>query len=301
MEFRQLRHFIAVAQCGTFSKASAQLHLTQPALTRSIQTLEDTLAAPLFERQPRGVALTPAGQILLRHALLLDNQLSAAREDVHALQSGVAGKLEIGLAPVFSATIIDQVLIEMNREFPDLQLGVTTALTNRLLDRLMDGSLDVVLSNIPAGPLPPDLEPHVLFDTRSFVVAGRDHPLASAEALTLQDLQSAQWALVTLATGGRDALSALAQSQAFDLTTPALETNSLTLLRTMLLSSQFLSVLPEHWLKDELSAGEIVRLPVKSMPIIRPAGVMTRKEPSRAASVALFVEKAQNAARDWVQ
>ncbi|MEM7569992.1 MAG: LysR family transcriptional regulator, partial [Pseudomonadota bacterium] len=121
MELRQLRHFMAVAECGTFSKASEQLHLTQPALTRSIQTLEESLGTALFERQPRGVTLTQAGQNLLRHAHLVVNQLAAAKEEVRALGDGIAGHLEIGLAPMFSSAVIDKVLIELASEFPNLR------------------------------------------------------------------------------------------------------------------------------------------------------------------------------------
>ncbi|MEO0411446.1 MAG: LysR family transcriptional regulator [Pseudomonadota bacterium] len=293
-----MRHFIAVADCGTFSKASAQLNLTQPALTRSVQTLEETVGAALFERQPRGVTLTAPGRTLLRHAQLMLNQVSAAREEVHALETGIAGQLEIGLAPMFSATIIDQMLIDLTREFPGLRFRVTTALLPTLVQGLSDGSLDVVLSNIPTGQVPSDIHHDVLFNTRSYVLASTKHPLSKATALELRDLQSAQWAVVTQSNGG-DAIALLSREDGFDLDTPTLETNSLSLLRTMLLSGQFLSVLPEHWLADDLERGDIVRLPVETMPIVRPAGVMMRKEPSRAASVGLFMEKARLRAKDW--
>lgn len=296
MELRQLRHFIAVAQCGTFSKASAQLNLTQPALTRSVQTLEETLGASLFERQPRGVSLTQQGQTLLRHAHLMVNQVVAAREEVHALENGIAGRLEIGLAPIFSTSIIDQVIAELTQEFPGLRFRVTSALLSSLMKGLEEGSLDVVLSNIPAGQMPSDIHHHVLFDIRSYILAGRKHSLAQAKSLTLADLQTAQWAVVTQPSGG-DALLRLSLEDGFDLNAPTLETNSLSLLRTLVLSGQFLSALPEHWLKQELEAGDIVRLPVENTPIVRPAGVMMRKDPSRSASVALFVEKARKYAR----
>ncbi|MEM7569642.1 MAG: substrate-binding domain-containing protein, partial [Pseudomonadota bacterium] len=162
-----------------------------------------------------------------------------------------------------------------------------------------EGTLDVVLANIPAGPMPEGLVHEVLFNTRSFVLAGENHPIAkAASTLSLPEISAAQWALVSEAKGP-DVLSYLQQADGFDLSRPALETNSLSLVRTMLLSGQFLSILAEHWLKDDLEAGRIVRLPVETMPLIRPAGVMMRKEPSRAASVALFVDKARAHAAGW--
>jgi len=298
MDLRQLRHFIAVAECGTYSAASDALNLTQPALTRSIQTLEDQLQAPLFDRQPRGVTLTDAGAALLRHARLMVHQAQAAREEVGAITTGTSGHLAIGLAPMFSSTVIDKVLIGLNQRFPDLRFLVTTALIGDLLAQLSDATLDVVLANIPAGPLPPDIVHEPLFETRSYVLAGEGHTLADQSQVSLADLRAASWALVRQQSSF-DVVGEMLFSGLGTEITPTIETNSLQLLRTILLSGQFVSVLAEHWLSDDLNAGRIVRLPVADTPITRPAGVLMRKTPSRAASVALFVEQARFFAENW--
>ncbi|MEM9287154.1 MAG: LysR family transcriptional regulator [Pseudomonadota bacterium] len=287
-----MRHFISVAECGTFSRASEVLHLTQPALTRSIQTLEDVVGAQLFTRVPRGVALTPAGDTLLRHAKLMVNQASAAKEEVAALEKGTAGQLEIGLAPMFSATIIHDVLTALNQEFPGLSFRVTSALFSNLLAGLKDGTFDVVLSNIPPAFDAPDLEAHALFNTRSFILAGASHPLANEKHVSSEALQQATWAVVEQTAGG-DALPQVAQANGFSIDAPAVSTNSLSLLKTLLLSGKFLSVLTEHWIAEELAAGSIKRLATDGTPLVRTAGVITRRTPSRAASAQLFLEKAR--------
>ncbi|MEM6683115.1 MAG: LysR family transcriptional regulator [Pseudomonadota bacterium] len=298
MDLRQLRHFIAVADCGTYSAASDALNLTQPALTRSIQTLEDQLQSSLFTRQPRGVTLTDAGTALLRHARLMLHQAQAAREEVSSITGGRAGQLSIGLAPMFSSTVIDKVLIEMNEQFPDLRFSVTTALISDLLRQLADASLDVVLANIPAGPLPSEIVHEVLFETRSYVLVGAAHPLAHKPHIDLADLRSAAWATVRQQSN-LDAVGDMLFGGIGEQITPAIETNSLQLLRTILLSGQFVSVLAEHWLHDDLKAGRIVRLKVKGTPITRPAGVLMRHAPSRQASVSLFVAQARKFSAEW--
>lgn len=300
MELRQLRHFVAVAESGTYSAASEVLNLTQPALTRSVQTLEEQLQSALFTRQPRGVSLTDAGTALLRHAHLMLNQAAAAEEDVQAITGGTSGQLSIGLAPMFSTAVIDKVLIVMNEKFPALRFKVTTALLGDLLRDLADASLDVALSNVPAGPIPGDIVHEVLFETRSSILVGAAHPLAGQAQVSLMDLREASWALVrqelTVDVMG-DLLFADSSAQV----RPTIETNSLSLLRTVLLSGQFASVLPEHWLGEDLKAGRIVRLPLKGTPLVRPAGVLMRREPSRQASVGLFLEQARLLSSDWAQ
>jgi len=298
MDLRQLRHFIAVADCGTFLAASEALNLTQPALTRSIKTLEDQLQSALFTRQARGVVLTDAGTALIHHARLMLHQAEAAREDVTAITRGRAGQLSIGLAPMFSMTVIDKVLIAMNEQFPDLRFSVTTALVTDLLRELADASLDVVLANIPAGPLPRDIVHEVLFETRSYVLAGAAHPLAQKSKIAVSDLRAATWATVRQQSQA-DALGDMLSEGLGAPITPTLETNSLQLLRTILLSGQFVSVLAEHWLRDDLKTGRIVRLNVAGTPITRPAGVLMRRKPSRQASVSLFVEQARAFSTQW--
>jgi DNA-binding transcriptional LysR family regulator len=300
MELRQLRHFVAVADCGTYSAASEVLNLTQPALTRSVQTLEDQLQSALFTRQPRGVALTDAGVALLRHARLMLHQADAASQEVQSITGGTSGQLSIGLAPMFSTAVIDKVLIAMNEKFPDLRFKVTTALLGDLINDVADATLDVVLSNIPTGPMPSGVVSEVLFETRSSVLCSCEHPMAQKDEVTQNDLRAASWALVRQQQT-IDVMGDLLYTNTPDQVYPTIETNSLALLRTLLLSGKFASVLPEHWLRDDLKTGGIVRLPVKGTPLVRPAGVIMREKPSREASVTLFLEQARLLASDWAK
>lgn len=298
MELRQLRHFVAVSDCGTYSAASDMLNLTQPALTRSIQTLEEQLQTSLFTRQPRGVTLTDAGTALLRHARLMLHQATAAEEDVEAITGGTSGQLNIGLAPMFSTAVIDKVLIALNEQFPSLRFKVTTALLGDIMSDILDATLDVALSNIPSGPMPQGIAHETMFETRSSVYVGKGHPLARKTAISIDDLRGVSWAIVRqLQT--IDVLGDLLFTGTGVQVEPTIETNSLSLLRTVLLSGQFASVLPEHWLREDLKAGRIVALPVKGTPLVRPAGVLTRGTPTRAASVNLFLDQARLFAKDW--
>lgn len=88
MELRQLRHFVAVVECGNLSRASRKVHISQPALTRSIKALEDLLRARLLDRKPRGVVPTPTGDIFYQHAKLILNECARAKDDIADAESG---------------------------------------------------------------------------------------------------------------------------------------------------------------------------------------------------------------------
>src|SRR5215469_4705109 len=101
MDFRQLEYFLRVAQRKNISLAAADLNIAQPTLTKSIKLLEDRLGVKLFERLPRGVALTPFGQTLLRHAEAVHVQIRDAGQEIAAQRSGTVGTVAIGAGPTW--------------------------------------------------------------------------------------------------------------------------------------------------------------------------------------------------------
>ena len=99
MDLRQLEYFLRVAQRKNISIAAAELNITQPTLTKSIKLLEDQLGVKLFDRLPRGVALTSFGVTLLRHAEAVHVQMKDAGNELTALRSGTFGTVMIGAGP----------------------------------------------------------------------------------------------------------------------------------------------------------------------------------------------------------
>jgi LysR family nitrogen assimilation transcriptional regulator len=150
MESRQLRYFAAVAEAGSFTAAAAQLRIAQPALSRQIATLERDIGSVLFLRKPGGVTLTPAGEILQRHAEAIRLQAARAREEIADAGGDAAGWLSLGTAPSTGRQIFGPVADAMAMRFPRLRMSFVEGVGAHLLAGVTDGTLDLAISPRPA-------------------------------------------------------------------------------------------------------------------------------------------------------
>ena len=177
MTLVQLRHFIALAQVGSFSKAAQALFLTQPALSRSIRALEDEFGAPLFDRVGRRIELTPFGRDRLARAgpLVADaDELQASGPRASAGHSGV---LRIGMGSGPGALLMTPLLQHTARHWPGLRMAVARAGTGLLVQALRERALDALV--VDARSLRPasDLRAEPLGELRGAFLVRRGHPL----------------------------------------------------------------------------------------------------------------------------
>ncbi|HEX7075510.1 MAG TPA: LysR family transcriptional regulator [Hyphomicrobiaceae bacterium] len=149
MDSRQLRYFDAVARERSFHKAAERLRISQPALSRHIQRLEEEFGTPLLVRHTRGIDLTSEGEILLRHATSILRQFEAARDDVLAHAVEPTGTVSIGAPPTISAILFGDLTGDVARKAPNVSLTLCEGITHYLTDWLETGQLDVAVVGNP--------------------------------------------------------------------------------------------------------------------------------------------------------
>lgn len=298
LEIKQLRQFMVVVDVGCVSKAAEQLHITQPALTRNIKNLEESLNAILLDRLPRGVVPTEAGHALYRYAHLILNEAKRAVRDVQAIAGGKKGHVHIGIAALFSNTIIDRLVIALSDACPGVRLRITEGFFEELVTELGQGKLDVILANFPPDAVPADVQFEPLLTLRSNFVVGRDHPLACRTQITAADLCAAQWALVRRPHVA-DFLDSFFASQGFPALTGSVESNSLTALKSLVLTGRYVSLLAETWVGPEMRRGDIVALPVPGAPVLRQAGLITRGAAEQRPVVMRALELMREVCAQW--
>lgn len=169
MESRQLRYFCEIAEAGSFTAAAARLRVAQPALSRQIASLERDLGAPVFQRGPGGIKLTPHGEILLRHADVIRIHAARAREEISESLGLAPGWISFGTSPALGRMLFGPIADAMAGHFPELRMSFVEGVGANLLNGLADATLDLALTSRSA--YAPDIEFRKLFSEPVYLVA----------------------------------------------------------------------------------------------------------------------------------
>jgi DNA-binding transcriptional LysR family regulator len=295
LDLTELRYLDTVARLGSFSAAAEALGITQPGLTKAARRLEAEFGCRIFTRLPRGVALTPQGEALLRRTRLIEIQLKDAHEEIRALGTGAVGSLRIGAGPSWLSRALPRIVTQMAAEFPALSFRVVGGFNASLLAGLRDGELDVVVSALPDQPLDGFLVVPLTTDTLS-VVARRGHPLFAKTGLRAGDTQAYPWALPGRDVLSRARLDALFRVAGLDPPHARIESDSISFIAAALHDSDMLSFATSQILMSDMQG--IAALPVPGLEMTRSAGVIFRASVAATPVSTRFLEAMAALARD---
>ncbi|QRX82956.1 LysR family transcriptional regulator [Glaciimonas sp. PAMC28666] len=155
MKLQQLKVLIAIEAHGSLSMAAQSLHITQPAVTKAIQELETDLGVSLLVRSSQGTQLSPFGQILVKHARVVDQEIRHAKEDIASLSGMKKGNVFVGVTPVVALGPISKAISAFNRRYRDINIHINEMRPTQITEGLLDGTLDLgVISRIgvPSSP-----------------------------------------------------------------------------------------------------------------------------------------------------
>jgi DNA-binding transcriptional LysR family regulator len=176
MELRHLRYFVAIAEERSFTRASERLWVAQPGLSAQIRRLEAELGVRLFERHTRGVDLTPAGELFLERARVAVAAADLAAATGRDLESGVIGRVRLGLATGARWSLASGLLHRYSRHRPSVELTVVETYGGSLWRDLRDGRLDALIA--PVGHASGDLSTLDLGSEAWVALVGTNHRLA---------------------------------------------------------------------------------------------------------------------------
>jgi DNA-binding transcriptional LysR family regulator len=177
MTLVQLRHLIALAQTGSFSRAAQAQFLTQPALSRSIRALEDELGMPLFDRIGRRIELTAFGRATLERARLLVSDAEELQGSGRRSREGERGMLRIGMGSGPGAMLMTPLLMTIALEHPQVHVEIARGGTELLVQSLRARMLDALVVDARSLKPAPDLRTELLFEMRGAFMVRRGHPL----------------------------------------------------------------------------------------------------------------------------
>ena len=261
-DLHQLQAFATVVACGTLGRAAIALHVTQPALSRTVRSLEEHIGAPLFERHSKGMLLTDVGRALLPHAnsLLLESEV--AKEEISAMLGLAKGTVRIGTISSVSSSILPLVIDNFSKKFPNHQVQVIEDVWDRIADSLINNNVDLAF-----GVYTQDIEglsavKDCSWDDISFLVAGAHHPLQQKRQIKLIDTMEERWVTAPRGTPPFQSLKGLFARHELALPNIVVETRSTTLMKSLVRQSGFLSWMPKAMFSFEQQAGLINTLEI---------------------------------------
>jgi len=267
MENRLLRHFVAVVEHGNVLRAARAIHISQPALTKSIQNLESELGVPLLDRLPRGVKPTIYGKILFEHAKLLQNQAAQAVAEIRAVKEGRAGHLRLGVAN-FAIEFLPRVVARLLESTPGLTYEIVDGTYEDLTGLVREGALDAVISGFPPLHRAEGLEHEKLIAGEFVIVCAANHPLAKKRRSTLAELAGESWVITNRPRAIVELWELEFRYAGLKPPRSRVQSGSMIFLRSMVAQSRFLTFLPRGVVADDLALGRLHELAV---PFSRPA------------------------------
>jgi DNA-binding transcriptional LysR family regulator len=189
MELRQLEYFVAVAEEANFTRAAERVHISQSGVSAQIRQLERELGAELIDRSTRMATLTAAGQAALEHARAALASANAVRQSVGEVTGLIRGRLSIGM--VIGCTILPlfDAFAAFHHEHPGVELALLEDNSDRLIDDVRCGTIDLALIGA-AATTPPGMQALTIVSERLVVVVPPGHPLISPRRVTLADIDA---------------------------------------------------------------------------------------------------------------
>jgi DNA-binding transcriptional LysR family regulator len=185
MELRHIRYFIAVAREENVSRAAMKLHLSQPALSRQIQDLEEELGFALLERTAKSVHLTPAGKVFLGECEVVLQRVEQAVDAARAAAGDGGGELNVGYAPSPTVRLLPATLRRFQERCPGVRARLHDMTTGEMIAGIMDASLSIALSVRPTPAMLRGLRFEELVRDSICLAVSPRHPFARMQFVTL--------------------------------------------------------------------------------------------------------------------
>ncbi len=267
LRMRQIALLLAIDEFGTLRAAAHQLGMSQPAATKMLGSLEETLGKTLFERKGRGLVLSPAGEVVMNTFLNMKNNVLSLKRELHELELGSAGKIYVGSIIVATPVHLAKALVELKKKYPLLSIEVLVDTSNHLIKLLREGSLDVVIGRVldPDDPANGDCVFRPIGDEALSVVVACTHPLVkkSNRTIRFEQLMPYPWILQPKGSPLRELIEQEFSQHHLPMPRGVLETSSILTIMSLIINSQMVAIIPRSIAAHYAAHGILHILPYR--------------------------------------
>jgi DNA-binding transcriptional LysR family regulator len=298
LKLRDLRLLLALNDWGSMAKAANHLNLTQSAVSKAISELEHTFGVRLFDRTTKGIEPTAYGQALLKGSVGVFDELRQSVNAIEHLADPTAGELRIGCAPPMSWGIVPMVIDRLVRQHPRLAFRVTEAdpATLRHHD-LPERRIDVAIGRIIGTIADDEVDTEVLYNEKTFVVAGRNSRWAKRRKIALAELADESWCVPPAGSFAGSLLAEAFEAKGLPVPHISAVSFSIPLITALLATGNFLCLLPNSLLQLSPHRISFKVLPLELPAQPGPVGIITLAKRTLSPIARLFVEHAREVAK----
>ena len=295
ISLHDLRVVMAVAQAGSMGKAAKQLATSQPAISRSIGTLEQALGVRLFDRSAQGIELTPFGRVLVKRGTVVFDELLHGIKDIGFLSTPTVGDLAIGASIAVAEGFVCSVIARLSRRYPRVTFQVHATDTATAYQALLGRKVDLAIVHAIDMPDQKLMDVEELLQDPHVVVAGAHHPIVRRRSVSLAQLVDEPW---VLPLPEQPYGTVVAQAfRAHGLQVPPFVVGSTLPVRTTLLATgRFLSMVPRVVMQFPPKNRLLRSLPIELPMTTRPLALVTLKNRTLNPLAELFRDAAREAA-----
>ena len=276
-----IRHIALMAQMDdarSVVRAAEAAGMSQPAASTLLKSFEDALDVPLFERHARGIAPTPYGEILVRHARAILSEIDQVQEEIASLKSGLSGQASVGAVTTPGTNLVPLAVGLLKRKHPGLMVSIDVDHSRPLVERLLGGQLDMIVARLLDSRGTGELQFEPLGEEFHAVIAGGGHPLAGATGIRLEDLLGQAWILPPPGSVLRDRLSTVFLQQGLPMPANVVQTQSMPAILGLLRTSDAVVPLPRETVQPLCDSGALSVL-INDLGVgMSPFGIITRRK-----------------------
>jgi len=278
LRLRHLQLMVALSETESLRRAADEMAMTQPAATKALQELEDTIGVSLFVRHARGMEPTIFGEAVMRYARVVFEDLDELREELAGIEAGDIGKVRIGAVMAPSPELLTQTIVKLKEAHPRLQMSVTIDTSDVLVQSLQQDQLDIVIGRIPDGFPALDLSFETLAEEALSIVVRPDHPMALAAVRPkLAELARYPWIIQPHPSPMRQVIDQTFRESRVAPPISTVETSSILTTLSLLRDSDMLAVLPSSVAQYYVALNAIAAVATPLRGRLAPYGLILRK------------------------
>jgi DNA-binding transcriptional LysR family regulator len=294
MDLSLLRSLVTVADSGAITEAASRLGLTQPALTRRIQQLEQEFGVALLSRSRKGAELTDLGRLVEREARLLIDRYDALKQEVASQSNVEGGTVRIGGGATAVSFVLPDAIANYQREHPRVHFHVKEASSSEIASDVADGHLELGLVTQPVRTAGLEIEP--ILDDRIVLVAAAGNPLADAGTLSVESLDGQNFVGFEGGSAIRQIVDASLREAGVAINV-IMELRSIPAILRMVATTDSLAFVSQLGVQGQDLVREI---PVKRLTITRRLGLATRRGHTLSPVAGRFAERLLSARQSHV-